>query len=1802
MSECDPAGYVRCIHQAAFASIPIVDAGVYLTYSSEWQNGSGRPWDAAALGLGGWAVNFLQRYDAGNHVLLSGDGSWRVADPVPLAEGGFAVPSYDGSLAYLFDSAGRHVRTVDGRLGMTLLVITYDAAGRIASMQGSMGGRPVHMSVERDAQGRARQLLGSDQMKTELTLDGNGRLVRTLDSAGDATSIEWLSSGIVSAKTDPLGHTAHYGYDASGRLQTATDEDGVTVRFERRELTNGFEVTVTSALGRRSAYRAERSSEGLRLTATATDGSTNTEYLDARGARHIQWADGTRSSVGSLAHPTWGTAAPILTPSTATRPDGVQSLREVRFAVRADQGLPYRLSGTIETIENGHRWVETLDPTQRTRVIVDGAGRRTLSAYDSAGRIVRSLHPGIAEEGYGYDSMGRLASVTVGSGPESSTTRYDYDAPSGSVTVTLPDGTVAKTLNDRAGRPAASVDASGAVTLMTHDRAGRLVGFQAPGGFSYRLGLSAAGRFTGFAPPMIGEDGTAEILSYDADGRLQAIAGPGAISLTAAYDSGARLTSVQFDQGRRDYRYAPQSDRVEEIQDPGGVVTAYRYAGPYATRIAWSGAIAGAVELKRDADGRITHETVNGGSALDYAYDPAGLLSGIGSLSIHRDESGLIASTHLGLVDTQYRYDGQRRLVRSRTTVGKSALFEQSYDRDARGRITRVTELGPGTRSTKTEYAYDPAGRLREVRIDGRLVEHNEYDAAGNRLRSDGPKGQLSARYDARDRLIEWGSARYAWASSGKLLKWHGARGDIALSYDDLGALREAGLPNGRKLTFLVDGEGHRVGRRIDDKLDSGLLYRPDGTLAAEMDGAGQIRSRFGFDDRGDLALLQRGSATYRVLTDALGSPRLLVDSSTGAVVAEVAYDAWGNVVRESNSDFLPVGFAGGLREPETGLLRFGARDYDPQTGRWTAPDPILIRGGDANLYAYVHGDPVNATDRAGLFWNQINPWAPYEPPPGGAPPGGAPPGGAPPGSAPPGSAPPPSNGQPPPNGQQPPNNAPPPPLPPSGGSPPPGNQAPQGGCIGFICLPPSGGGGCVFGFCGGPPGGFRCTAMLCSPYGGPPCIICSYGDPHYVALGGVDLAFQAVGEFVALRSSDGKLVLELRQEPVAHRRASFISAVAIGAAGDRISVYQNEPSYLLVNDREVTAADIEEQLPHGSRLSRHGGSVRVDFPDGGRMTITRTGVLNVGYLPPPGTMPHLQGLLASNTGNRFTAPDGTVLSRSDLDFELQFQRHIGEAGRVKPAESLFHYWPGESTAKFTNIGFPGTADTAATLSPSEHAHGERVCRAFGVDRQPLLDDCILDVGATGQPAIAAASAAIASSHSPMLALSTSAITAGSEGFESNNGFAIRIGDSVSPGRPAAEAGMIGPQGGKQAYSFVGTQNAHVYLSATDCTGSAIRIDLQDPTGQSLGGRLGCGDVGPVALPRDATYRVVIRAEQAAHYGFSLSAAPFDRFEVGIGATVAPDHPPGAGLIRAPGARQLFGFHADAGARVYVKVGPCEGEGVVFDLEDPSAHSLAGKIGCGDFGPVTLATAGTYQLQVRSDKPPNRYTFSLLPAHVQRYAITVGDTVSPDHPASGAGVLSEIGQEQWYEFSGHAGEIVYLSSGGCDSGRTYLKLVNPDGTTLASNGGNCSVDAGRAVLPIAGRYHIVASRDASSVRSGYRFALIEVPGDRHFAVHLPFVASKDSPSSGAGLIPGPGAQHFYDFDAHPGSVVHLEGNCSCTGLRVRVVKAGDTGDLGYSELHSQDWTLPEGGHYTVQVASFGYTGSYTLRVALASKP
>ncbi len=135
-------------------------------------------------------------------------------------------------------------------------------------------------------------------------------------------------------------------------------------------------------------------------------------------------------------------------------------------------------------------------------------------------------------------------------------------------------------------------------------------------------------------------------------------------------------------------------------------------------------------------------------------------------------------------------------------------------------------------------------------------------------------------------------------------------------------------------------------------------MYNADNTLKMRFEYA---------DGRMPVAMTKDGT-TYYLAYDQAGTLKAVADAS-GTVVKRIEYDTFGNVLNESNPAFaVPFGFAGGLYDRDTKLVRFGYRDYDPETGRWTAKDPILFAGGDTDLYGYCLNDPVNLTDSDGLM------------------------------------------------------------------------------------------------------------------------------------------------------------------------------------------------------------------------------------------------------------------------------------------------------------------------------------------------------------------------------------------------------------------------------------------------------------------------------------------------------------------------------------------------------------------------------------------------------------------------------------------------------------------------------------------------------------------------------------------------------------------------------------------------------------------------------------------------------------------
>jgi RHS repeat-associated protein len=221
---------------------------------------------------------------------------------------------------------------------------------------------------------------------------------------------------------------------------------------------------------------------------------------------------------------------------------------------------------------------------------------------------------------------------------------------------------------------------------------------------------------------------------------------------------------------------------------------------------------------------------------------------------------------------------------------------------------------------------------------------------------------------------VRYGNAQYFYSPRGELNTKIEGTDTTRYTYDALGNLVVVMLPHGDRIEYLIDGKNRRVGKKLNGVTVKRWIYDGDLRPVAEVDSAGRITARFVYAEKPNVAeYIVKGGVTYRVITDNLGSPRLIVDALTGNVMQRMDFDEFGNVVGDSNPDFTPFGFSGGIYEAGTKLVRLGARDYDASAGRWMSRDPLLFDMNQWDVYLYVGSDPINGFDPEGLVnWTKL--------------------------------------------------------------------------------------------------------------------------------------------------------------------------------------------------------------------------------------------------------------------------------------------------------------------------------------------------------------------------------------------------------------------------------------------------------------------------------------------------------------------------------------------------------------------------------------------------------------------------------------------------------------------------------------------------------------------------------------------------------------------------------------------------------------------------------------------------------------
>ncbi len=900
----------------------------------------------------------------------------RVAPPLPgFTQSDTFIPSANGNEIYHFDADGKHLRTLNALTRSVIYAFSYDDTGLLSTITDVDGDIT---RIERDATGKATAIIAPDGQRTALTLDANNYLANIANPAGETHSMIYTADGLLTSFTDPNNHANTFSYDELGRLNQDIDAGGGGWTVTATQQATGYTTTMTTGEGHSSTFAVNYLSTGeRRQTNTSPSGTVQTRLFNPNSYLETATApDGIVSTLLQGPDPRFGMQAPLAISSTVKTPSGLTATSsQQRSAVLVDANNPQSLTTLTETATtNGKTSSSVFNAATLTFTDTSPAGRTATTTIDTKGRPVKRAIPGLDEVNLSYDARGRLNTTSQGLGADARITDlayYDSGASQGYLhTVTDALNRTVSYDYDLAGRVTRQTLPDGRAVEFAYDAKGNLTSLTPPGQASHLFDYTAVDQTKNYTPPTVDTTDPATRYSYNRDKQLELITRPDGQTLDWIYDSAGRLQTLSAPHGDTAYSY-DSAGRLQSLTAPDNVMLSYGYDGSLLTGVALTGPVSGTLTRSYDNDFRVTTLSVNGADPFSYQYDNDSLLTAVGNATLgvnltltHDAQNGLLTGTSLGSLTDSTSYNSFGEVSQYLATFGTADLYKTDLSRDKLGRITQKIETVGGIANT-FDYAYDVAGHLVEVKQNSIVQSSYGYDTNGNRTDLN---GAVIAHYDAQDRLLDYNNAGYEYTANGELKTKNIGTQTTGYTYDVLGNLRHVILPGGTAIDYLIDGQNRRIGKKRNNVLEQGFLYQDQLKPIAELDGNNNIVSRFVYATGANVPdFMIKGGVTYRLIKDHLGSPRLVVDIATNTVIQQLNYDVWGKVIQDSNPGFQPFGYAGGLYDRDTHLVRFGARDYDAETGRWTAKDPIGFRGGDTNLYGYVIGDPVNWVDPKGL-------------------------------------------------------------------------------------------------------------------------------------------------------------------------------------------------------------------------------------------------------------------------------------------------------------------------------------------------------------------------------------------------------------------------------------------------------------------------------------------------------------------------------------------------------------------------------------------------------------------------------------------------------------------------------------------------------------------------------------------------------------------------------------------------------------------------------------------------------------------
>ncbi len=501
--------------------------------------------------------------------------------------------------------------------------------------------------------------------------DPQGRVTKTVDALGRATSVSYTADGNVAQVAEPSGaqQTATYSTAPGGeRLTGTTEPTGAQTQTGYGDPAHPFYPTTT----------------------TDARGKTTTTTYSATG--NPTRIDDPAGGAIALAYNANGTLA------SSTDPAGNATSYAYDSAGNLTGATPPSPLGAA---------ARTIDGLSRTATSTDGKGQTTTLTYDAMDRITRVVHHDGSVISYVYDADGNLTSQTDATG----TTTHAYDAKNRLVE-TSEDGVRTTTYAYDAGGRLVGLTDAGGTTSYAYDGAGKLTSLTEPGGHQTTFAYDVNDNLTTTSYP----NGATLARAYEVDGQGRVTSRLARITATAL--GGAVISDYS-------YSYADPGAGVDiglrqSVTDKDGKKTAYTYddLGRLTRALTTDGGGA-AVDDRRyayDLAGNRTSSTVNG-TSLFSTFNGANELTAFGGQVPTYDANGNLTADGTG---TTFAYNAKNQTA-SVTPAGGTARAltyigsGQSRRATAGGTTFTNNKLGVGGEAagaSATYYTRAPDGTL----------------------------------------------------------------------------------------------------------------------------------------------------------------------------------------------------------------------------------------------------------------------------------------------------------------------------------------------------------------------------------------------------------------------------------------------------------------------------------------------------------------------------------------------------------------------------------------------------------------------------------------------------------------------------------------------------------------------------------------------------------------------------------------------------------------------------------------------------------------------------------------------------------------------------------------------------------------------------------------------------------------------------------------------------------------------------------------------------------------------------------